>query len=169
MNPPELTLAQIQGIVSLGRGAVTDEGARIPPGTLQSLIALGYAERQVTPPGTKVELHKLTAKGQAESAKYRPTAEGRAKAKEWLEAGIAAKKPAAVKEVKPRASNKLPPTAVIRALKDVNPSRPGTKAHEYYVMIQARGTVEAYLAKGGAIAYLLWFIERGMAEAKVAD
>ncbi|HUD11475.1 MAG TPA: hypothetical protein VMS08_03620 [Candidatus Saccharimonadia bacterium] len=149
-----LTIEQVTGIVELGKGACTDEQARVPPGTLSSLIKQGYA---------------VKVKGTKGRVGYAPTEAGRAKAREWLISGLA-RRAAAQQTREPRAkqqrsTGKLPGHLTIAALKEANPSRAGTKAHDYYTLIQKGGTVETYLQAGGAMAYLTWFIDRGMASA----
>jgi hypothetical protein len=163
-----LTIEQITAIIEIGRGSCSDAQARVPPGTLATVVARGYAKA--------VRSGALVG--------YAPTPEGQAKAKEWLKTKTASQRVAQASSAKlsrraqassnhanntqasnapvsPRGGDKLPPAARLTALKPVNPSRPGSNLHRYYDMVRESATVGEYVGKGGNKTSLAYFIERG--------
>lgn len=147
----DLTLEQVTALVELGKakGAMTDNAARVPVGTIQGLVKKGFAEK----------------KGEG----FQPTEKGRATVKKWLAAAITTKKTeekvaaktAKPAKAKPRTSGKVELDKKIKCLSATNPSKAGTKAAEYYDIAKKSKTVADYVKNGGSQNYLVWFIDRG--------
>ena len=150
-QPNELTLEQVTGIVMLGRKCFTDEAARVPPGTLASLVPLGYAE--------------------AVGSIFHPTSKSKEKVKEWLDKSIAA---AASRKTNPPVTTepgetkgkkaKYLPEKTIKLKTSCNPWKVGSKQFTMHNLCAISKTVGEYLCRGGDKTALSYFVYRGTVE-----
>jgi hypothetical protein len=140
LAPGGLTYAQISAMTALARGTHSDLGARVPEGTLASLVTLGFAYKK--------------------GDNFWPLPVTLRHVRDWERVGNQAK---VVGQLPPAMQPKrLGDVRTLHALKEQNPSREGSKAHAFYELTRSSATVEEYFARGGAKAYLAWFVARGM-------
>lgn len=144
-----LTVEQVTAIVEMtSKKAGTDEQARVPAGTMASLVKIGLAKK--------------------DGDKFSATEQAKTKAREWLKASIAKQKQEtksnAPKKAKPRTSGKVELEKTVKVLFKENPSREGTKAYDFYEMLRKSKTVADYIKLGGSQNYLVWFADRGKIE-----
>lgn len=139
--------------------------------TCRQLVKLGYFVDQAAQGYTYTDVakawrkakdrgadeHKVAVQDGVQKAPAAPKAPKEPKVKQESEL---------VRQKKPRTSGFVLETRKIKVLKKANPSREGTKAHEFFEMLKKSKTVADYTKLGGSQNYLIWFFDRGAIEIK---
>jgi hypothetical protein len=137
------------GLVKLGY--LVDQGAQ---GYTYTDVAKAWRKNK----DRGAEDHKIAAKdGVEKKAPAAPKAPKEPKVKQESEL---------VRQKKPRTSGFIVETRKIKVVAKKNPSREGTKAHDFFEMLKKSKTVADYTKLGGSQNYLIWFFDRGAIEIK---